>query len=295
MVSKNIIKTWTLMTGFFVFVVIIGFIFARAFNSLGVLYFAVILSLAMNFVAYWFSDKIALAISGAKPADEKKYPQLYRAVSKVTGLANIPAPKVYVIDDQSPNAFATGRNKKHASVAATTGILQTLNDEELAGVLAHEISHIKNRDIMISSIAVVLAGAIAMMSDFFLRMTFFRSIFGSRDDRSDNSGLAMVVGIMAAILAPIAAMMIQLAISRRRELLADESGARLLKNSEPLAEALIKIHNNPKQLAKASSATAHLYIDNPFKKKDGTSWLINLFQTHPPIEKRVQILRNLKF
>ncbi len=295
MVSKNIIKTWTLMTGFFVFVVIIGFIFARAFNSPGVLYFAVILSLAMNFVAYWFSDKIALAISGAKPADEKKYPQLYRAVSKVTGLANIPAPKVYVIDDQSPNAFATGRNKKHASVAATTGILQTLNDEELAGVLAHEISHIKNRDIMISSIAVVLAGAIAMMSDFFLRMTFFRSIFGSRDDRSDNSGLAMVVGIMAAILAPIAAMMIQLAISRRRELLADESGARLLKNSEPLAEALIKIHNNPKQLAKASSATAHLYIDNPFKKKDGTSWLINLFQTHPPIEKRVQILRNLKF
>lgn len=283
------------MTAFFIFVVIIGFIFARVFNSSAVLYFAVILSLAMNFIAYWFSDKIALAISGAKPADEKKYPQLYRAVTKVTGLANIPMPKVYVIEDPSPNAFATGRNKKHASVAATTGILQTLSDEELAGVLAHEISHIKNRDILVSSIAVVLAGAIAMMSDFFLRMTFFRSIFGGRDDRNDNSGLAMAVGIAAAILAPIAAMMIQLAISRRRELLADESGARLLKNSEPLAEALIKIHNNPKQLAKASSATAHLYIDNPFKKKGGASWLINLFQTHPPIEKRVQILRNLKF
>lgn len=295
MVNKNIIKTWILMTGFFIFVIIIGFIFARIFNSRGILYFSVILSLVMNFVAYWFSDKIALAVSGAKLADKKQYPQLYGAALKVTTLANIPAPKVYVIDDQSPNAFATGRNKKHASIAATTGILQTLNDEELTGVLAHEISHIKNRDILVSSIAVVLAGVIAMMSDLFLRMTFFRSVFGDRDRSENSSGVLMVLGIVAAILAPIAATLIQLSISRKRELLADESGARLLKNSEPLAEALIKIHNNPKQLAKASSATAHLYIDNPFKRKDGAGWFINLFQTHPPIEKRVQILRKLKF
>lgn len=291
--NKNVLKTWTLMTTFFIFVVIVGFIFAQIFNNSSILYLSVILSLVMNITAYWFSDKIALAVSGAKPADKKQYSQLYRAVENVTHLADIPMPKVYIVSDQSPNAFATGRNQNHAAVAATTGILSTLTESELEGVLAHEISHIKNRDILVSSVAIVLAGVIAMMSDFFLRMTFFRSAFGDRD-RDNSSGFLMVLGIIAAILAPIAAMLIQLAISRRRELLADESGARLIKKTEPLAQALIKIHNNPKQLARVSSSTAHLYIDNPFKRKDGAGWFIRLFMTHPSIEERIKILRDLK-
>ncbi len=291
--NKNVLKTWALMTGFFVFVVVVGFVFARIFASPGILYFAVVLSLAMNIASYWFSDKIALAVSGAKPAAEKDYPELFKAVEKTSRLAGIPMPRVYVIGDASPNAFATGRNKNHAAVAATTGILQTLNAGELEGVLAHEISHIKNRDILVSSIAVVLAGVIAMVSDFFLRMTFFRSIFGGRDSENENSGILMVVGIIAAILAPIAATLIQLAVSRRREFMADESGARLIKDSGPLASALEKIHNNPKQLTRASSATAHLYIDNPFKRKDGGGWFINLFMTHPPIGERIKRLKAL--
>lgn len=287
-------KTWALMTGFFVFVVAVGFIFSRIFASPGILYFAIILSLAMNGASYWFSDKIALMISGAKPASKNEYQGLYKVVENTARLANIPTPKVYVINDASPNAFATGRNKNHAAVAVTTGILQTLTESELEGVLAHEISHIKNHDILVSSIAVVLAGVIAMVSDFFLRMTFFRGAFGGNRDRNEGSGALMILGIVAAILAPIAAMLIQLAISRRREFLADESGARLVRNSEPLAEALIKIHNNPKQLTRVSSATAHLYIDNPFKKKDGASWLVKMFMTHPPIEERVKALRGLR-
>lgn len=281
------------MTGFFIFVIVIGFIFAQVFMNPGILYFAIILSLVMNIAAYWFSDKIALAVSGAKPADKNQYPELYRAVEKVAHLANIPMPKVYVVNDQSPNAFATGRNKNHAAVAATTGILQSLNESELEGVLAHEISHIKNRDILVSSVAVVLAGVIAMMSDFFLRMSFFRGLGGDKD-RNEGSGIMMILGIAAAILAPIAATLIQLAISRKREFLADESGARLIKDSEPLAEALIKIHNNPRQLAKVSSAIAHLYIDNPYKRKDHTSWFINMFTTHPPLEARLKALKELR-
>jgi len=266
---------------------------AQVFQNSSILYFAVILSLVMNLVAYWFSDKIAIMISRAKPADKTKHSELFAAVEKTARLADIPMPRVYIIEDASPNAFATGRNKKHAAVAATTGILQALSAEELTGVLAHEISHIKNHDILVSSIAVVLAGSIAMLSDMFLRMTFFRSVFGDRDNRQ-SSGALMVLGIAAAILAPIAAMMIQMAISRKREFLADESGARLIKNGGPLASALVKIHNNPKQLAKVSSAMAHLYIDNPFKKKDSASWLINLFRTHPRVEDRVRALRELK-
>lgn len=292
--NKNVLKTWALMTGFFVFVVAVGFIFSRVFASPGILYFAMILSLAMNIASYWFSDKIALMISGAKPASKNEYPELYKAVEKTARLADIPMPKVYIINDPSPNAFATGRNKNHAAVAATSGIMQILTESELEGVLAHEISHIKNRDILVSSIAVVLAGVIAIASDFFLRMTFFRSVFGGGRDRDEGeSGILMVLGIAAAILAPIAATLIQLAVSRRREFLADESGARLIKKSEPLAQALVKIHNSPKQLARTSSATAHLYIDNPFKRKDGSNWLVNLFMTHPPVEERIKRLREI--
>ncbi|MBI4920060.1 M48 family metalloprotease [Candidatus Azambacteria bacterium] len=282
------------MTGFFVFVVAVGFIFSRAFASPGILYFAVALSLAMNVASYWFSDKIALMISGAKPASKNEYPELYEAVEKTARLADIPMPRVYVVNDPSPNAFATGRNKNHAAVAATTGIMQVLSESELEGVLAHEISHIKNRDILISSIVVVLAGVIAIASDFFLRMTFFRGVFGGDRDRNEGgSGVLMIVGIAAAILAPIAATLIQLAVSRRREFLADESGARLIKNSEPLSRALVKIHNSPKQLMRASSATAHLYIDNPFKRKGGGNRLVNLFMTHPPVEERIKRLREI--
>src|SRR3989338_1911190 len=232
---------------------------------------ALIFSIIMNFAAYWFSDKIALAIYRARPVTEKDAPKLYRIVREISKMANIPMPKVYIIPSNILNAFATGRGKNHAAVAATQGILEALNDDELKGVIAHEISHIKNNDILIQSVAATIAGVIGYIA----MIARWGAIFGGGRDRR-GSGLELLV---LAVITPILATLIRLAISRSREYLAHESGAKLLKNSKGLSSALAKLHNNVKHnpLQFGSEATSHLFIVNPFKAKS----FLNLFSTHP--------------
>ncbi|MDE2030835.1 MAG: M48 family metalloprotease [Patescibacteria group bacterium] len=285
--SKNVEKTWLLMSGFLIIVIGLGFVFARLYNNPTILYVFVIFSVVMNIVGYWYSDKIALSIAGAHPATREEYFDLYTTVENLSITAGLPMPKIYVIDDPAPNAFATGRDKNHAVVAATTGLLSMMNKTELEGVIAHELSHIGNRDMLVSTVAVVLVGFIAIASDMLMRMTIFG---GQRDDR-DGNGLVMIIGILLSILAPILATIIQLAISRKREYLADASGALLTRYPEGLASALEKIGQYNKPMINHSTAIAHLYIANPFGSGSFGKKLGGLFSTHPPIEERIKILR----
>lgn len=287
--DKNIRKTWLLMGLFLVIVIAIGWLFAQIYRSPGILYFAVIFSLLMNFFSYWYSDKIVLKMSGARPIEKKDNPELYRLVENLCITAGLKIPKIYIINDPAPNAFATGRNQEHAAVAVTLGLLESLNKTELEGVISHELSHIGNRDILISTIVVVLVGFIALLSDFFLRFSFFG---GRRDNREGNAGaILMIIGIILAILTPLAATLIQLAISRKREFLADASGALLTRYPEGLAGALEKISQYKAPMKMVNKATAHLYISNPF----GAKKISRLFMTHPPMEERIKALRNLRF
>lgn len=235
-------------------------------------------------------------MSGAKPVTKTQQPHLYRAVENLSIAAGIPMPKLYVVEDPAPNAFATGRDPKHAAVAATTGILSKLSSAELEGVLGHEISHVKNFDTRLMGVVAILVGFIAVFADFFMR-SFFWGGFGGRDEQENRSGnIFMILGIFLAILAPIAATLIQLAISRRREFLADADGALLTRYPEGLASALEKIASDNNMLKRASNATAHFYIANPFKADTGKKvgqGLANLFSTHPPIQERIKILREM--
>ena len=254
-----------------------------------------IVSGVMNWVSYYYSDKIVLSMSGAKPADKNDHRELLDIVENLAIGSGLPKPSVYVINDPAPNAFATGRDPKHAAVCATTGILEKLSRSELEGVIGHELSHVKNYDTRVMGVVSILAGSIVILSDFFMRSLWWG---GNRDnDRNSNSsGLFLIIGIVAAILAPIAATLIQLAISRRREFLADADGALLTRYPEGLARALEKIAADKNILKAASNATAHLYIENPFKadgSKKGRSFVANLFSTHPPIEERIKILRSM--
>lgn len=288
--SENIWKTWFLMGVFLVLIIAIGFVFSQIYGDPYILYFAVIFSVGMNIFSYWFSDKIALKISGARPASREEFFDLYTVTENLSITAGLPMPKLYVINDPAPNAFATGRNKEHATVAVTTGLLAILERNELEGVIAHELSHIGNKDILISTIAVVLAGFIAILSDIFLRFSFRG---GDRDNRA--GAILAIVGIVLAILAPIAATLIQLAISRKREFLADASGALLTRYPEGLASALEKISSYGGKVKRASDATAHMYISNPFGgKKDKVSFMHKLFMTHPPVEERIRNLRGME-
>ncbi|MFA6515333.1 MAG: M48 family metalloprotease [Candidatus Paceibacterota bacterium] len=286
--GQNVRKTWMLMSVFLIIVISLGFVFARIYNNPTILYFFVIFSVGMNIVSYWYSDKIALSMAGAHPATREQYFDFYTIVENLAITAGLPMPKIFVIDDPSPNAFATGRNKEHAVVAVTTGLLSIMNKTELEGVVAHEMSHIGNRDMLVSTVAVVLVGFVAIVSDMMIRMTFF----GGRDnDREGGNGIFMIVGIILSILAPIAATLIQLAISRKREYLADASGSLLTRYPEGLASALEKISQYGRPMKRQSGAIAHLYIANPtgsgqFAKKIG-----NLFSTHPPVEERIKRLR----
>ena len=293
--SKNIRKTWLLMSLFLIVVVGIGWVFSQVYGDSSFVVVAVIFSLFMNFFSYWFSDKIVLAMSGAHPIKREENLELYRIVENLCITAGLKMPKLYVINDESPNAFATGRNQNHAAVAVTSGLLKILNKNELEGVIAHELSHIGNKDILISTIVVILVGFVALLSDFFLRAQFFR---GRRDDREGGGQvqlIMMLVGIVLAILTPIVATLIQLAISRKREFLADASGALLTRYPEGLASALEKISQYPVSLRRINKATAHLYISSPLKSAQGaTSWLGKLFMTHPPAEERVRALRGLE-
>ncbi len=279
-------KTWVLMTCFFAVVMAIGWGVSYYFDNPGILVFAVIFSVGMNVFAYWNSDKVVIAMSGAKPATEAEYPELNNIVENLAITAGLPKPKLYVIQDPAPNAFATGRNSEHAAVAVTTGLMAMMTRAELEGVLAHELSHVGNRDMLVSTVAVVLVGFVTLVSDFFLRAT----IFGGGDNDRNKNPILMIVAVALIVLSPIVATLIQLAISRKREFLADASGALLTRYPEGLASALQKIGSYAQPMKRANNATAHLYISNPFGPKAAMSGLAKLFMTHPPIEDRVKAL-----
>ncbi|MDD5145162.1 MAG: M48 family metallopeptidase [Candidatus Pacebacteria bacterium] len=291
----NIRKTWFYLFFFLILIIAFGWALSYYLNAPDILYFAVILSIVMNFSAYWFSDKIVLSMSHAKPVEKRDNPELYRLVENLCITAGLPLPRIYVIDSDQPNAFATGRNSKNAVVAVTRGLLSKLERVELEGVIAHELSHIGNKDILLQTVIVVLVGIIVMAADLFFRMSFWG---GRRRDNREGGGQAqlilLVVSLALAILAPILAQLIKLAISRKRELLADASGALLTRYPEGLARALEKISNDTNELRGANDATAHLYILDPFRGKAKTSWLHKLFLTHPPAEERISLLRGMK-
>jgi heat shock protein HtpX len=292
--SNNVRKTWLLLTSFFIIIIAIGFALSYVYGNPNLLYGAFAVSLLLNVGSYWFSDKLVLSMAHATPIENKSdYPELWNSVENLCITAGLPMPKLYVIDDPAPNAFATGRNKDNAVIAVTTGILPLLNKSELEGVLAHELSHIGNRDMLVQTVVVVFAGLISFVADFALRMSF-----SSSDERKSPFVFAgLVVGF---ILAPIAATVIKLAISRQREFLADASGALLTRYPEGLASALQKISNFHQPMKVQNSAIAHLYISNPSGMNDASdareheevSWFTKIFMTHPPTEERVAALLN---
>jgi heat shock protein HtpX len=278
---ENKVKTVLLLAGLTAFLIVMG----KLIGGRQGMYIAFVLALAMNFFSYWFSDKIVLRMYGAQEVSPEEAPQLHRMVEELAQEAGIPKPKVYIIPDDSPNAFATGRNPEHAAGAATQGIMRLLTPTELKGVLAHEIGHVRNRDILISTIAATIAGAIMILAD----IARFGAIFGLGRDDEEGPG---ILGILVmSIVAPIAAMLIQMAISRSREYLADETGAHLAHNPESLARALEKLSLGVERAPmNASPATAHMFIVNPLTGRS----LMNLFSTHPPIEERVARLRSMR-
>jgi heat shock protein HtpX len=279
---ENRIKTVLLLAGMTAFLIVIG----KLLGGRTGMYLAFILALGMNFFSYWFSDKIVLKMYGAQEVTPADAPQLHQIVEELAREAGIPKPKVYIIPDDSPNAFATGRNPEHAAVAATEGIMRLLTPVELKGVLAHEIGHVRNRDILISTIAATMAGAIMILAD----MARFGAIFGL-GGRDNEEGPGIIGILVMSIIAPIAAMLIQMAISRSREYLADETGAQLAHNPESLARALEKLSLGVQRAPMdASPATAHMFIVNPLTG----STLMNLFSTHPPLEERVARLRAMR-
>ncbi|HVX90697.1 MAG TPA: M48 family metalloprotease [Candidatus Paceibacterota bacterium] len=285
--ASNVRRTWVMMIGFLVFVTIIGYAAAWYFDSVAVLYAAIIFAILMNVWAYWNSDKQVLSMTGAHPATREADFDFYTVTENLAITAGMPMPKLYVIEDPAPNAFSTGRDEKHAVVCATTGLLAMMERSELEGVIAHELSHIRNRDILLMTTAVVLAGFVAILADIFLRMSFWGG--GRRDDRDNGNALLMVLAVVGILLAPLAATLIELAISRRREYLADASGALLTRYPDGLASALQKIGNYPAPMRRASHATAHLFIGDPFGPRP-SDWIDRMFSTHPPIKDRIKAL-----
>jgi heat shock protein HtpX len=287
--SKNISKTWLLMGAVFLVVIGLGWFFSYYFHNPNILIFFALFAIVLNIVSYWYSDKIVLTLAGAREAKREEFFDLYNAVENLSITAGLPMPKVYVVEDPAPNAFATGRDKNHAVVCATTGLLQILNKAELEGVIAHELSHIGNRDMLVSTVVVVLVGFISIISDVFMRSLMWGGM-RRNDDREGNAGtIIMIVGIVFAILAPIVGMLMQLAISRKREFLADASGALLTRYPEGLASALQKISQYSQPMRHQSSTIAHLYIADPTGGKK-TPGIAKLFMTHPPVADRIKAL-----
>lgn len=288
-ISGNKLKSALLVVLFVAIVLALGWVFGQltGYGSAGII-FAVFISALMSVASWYWSDKIVLSISGARPAEKKEFPYLHNAVEGLSIAAGIAMPKIYVIDDKALNAFATGRDPSNASIAVTTGLLEKLDRQELEGVLAHELSHVKNYDIRFMAMVAVLAGVIVLLSDWTLRSFLWGGGGSDRNRGGGRAGAALVIiGLLFAVLAPIIAQVIKLSVSRKREFLADSDGALLSRNPQGLASALRKIAGDGKQLASASNATAHLYFSNPFKHKN---WLSNLFSTHPPIEERIRRL-----
>lgn len=291
--NKN--KTWFFMAGFFVFVILIGYVFSYALDDPGILVFAVGFSVISSFVSYWWSDKIVLAMSGAKELTHDTNKEIYHLVENLCITAGLPTPKIYIIDDTAPNAFATGRDANHAVIALTSGIIQKLEKAELEGVIAHELSHIGNRDMLLATLVTVMVGIIVLMADWFRRWTFFGRRGRDREGGGQLALIMLIAAIVLSILAPLFAQLMRLAISRKREFLADASGALLTRYPEGLARALEKISADHEPLEVANRATAHLYIASPFKE-DGEkkiSFWTKMFLTHPPVEDRIKALRGL--
>jgi len=292
--ESNVRKTWFLIFFFLIFIIALGWLFSYLLDSSLVLIIAVIFSIFTSFFSYWYSDKIVLKMSHAKPIEKRDNPELYRLVENLCIASGLPLPKIYIIPESQPNAFATGRDEKHAVVAVTTGLLEKLERTELEGVIAHELSHIKNRDILLGTVVVVLVGIVALLSNLFLRISFWG---GGRRNSKEGGYLGLIImalGIVAAILAPLAASLIRLSISRKREFLADASGALLTRYPEGLARALEKISSDPNQMKTANNSTAHLFISSPFRGKQSKSWFTKIFMTHPPVEERINALRGMK-
>lgn len=307
-VSANRVKTWIVMLGFAFFITFLAYIFTTALgfegpSALGFSGVALIIAGVLNFISYYNSDRMVMAISGAKQIAKKDNPIVFRTVENLCIASGLPMPKIYIINDTAPNAFATGRDPKHASIVFTTGILSKLSKLELEGVIAHELSHVGNYDTRLMTIVSILVGTVALLADWFFRMQWY----GSRDRDRDNQGSAvfLIIGLVMAILAPIIATLIQLAISRKREFLADASGALLTRNPDSLADALLKISKDHEPLEVANKATAHLYIINPFhidspkgvhpeRSRGAVGWFAGLFSTHPKVEERVKALKAMQ-
>lgn len=290
--ASNIRRTWALVAGFFIVVIAIGYAVSAYYDNPVILYFAIIIAVMTNFYAYWASDKLVLSLARARSASREEFFDFYTITENLAITAGLPKPKLYVIDDPAPNAFATGRDEKHAVVCATTGLLSMMTRPELEGVIGHELSHIKNRDMLLMTVAVVLAGFVAILANIFIRMSFWGG--GRSGNNKQGNAILMILTVVAIVLAPMAAKLIQLAISRRREYLADASGALLTRYPDGLASALGKIGSYALPMKSANLATAHLFIGDPFgaKATGAGAWIGRLFSTHPPIKDRIKVLLN---
>lgn len=286
--DSNIRKTWFLITLFFVFVILLGYVISYAMDNRGILFLAVTFSIVMSFASFWWSDKIVLLMSRAYKIDHESNKEIYHLVENLCITAGLLMPKIYIINDRAMNAFATGRDSKHSVIVLTSGLVQNLKKLELEGVIAHELSHVGNRDILLSTVIVVLVGFVTLLTDWFMRWSFFGR--RGRDKDSGQFGLIiMVVAIILSLISPLVAAIIQAAISRKREFLADAEGALLTRYPEGLASALEKISQNS-TLNYSNKAIAHLYIANPLKK----GFFNNLFSTHPEVTERIKNLRGMK-
>ncbi len=285
-IASNKRKTWLIIALFAVIIGILGWIVGNVYNNPSFLYLALVGGGFYALIQYFAAAKIALAVNGAREVTKKEEPRLYRTVENLAIATGMPMPKVYVIDDPAPNAFATGRDPKHAVVAATTGLLNLMNDAELEGVIAHEMGHVKNYDIRVMLIVFGLVSAIGLIADIIMRMFWWG---GRDDDNNQASPIFIVLGLVAAIVAPIVATLVQLAVSRRREYLADSTGALTTRYPEGLASALEKIRRSGSSMRRQNTATAHLFFANPLKGKS----LATLLSTHPPIEDRIARLRKM--
>jgi heat shock protein HtpX len=293
--DANIRKTWLIFTIFFIVVIGIGWVFAQVYGNPLIIYIAIAFSVFMNVAAYWWSDKLVLRMAKARPVTRESARELYNIVENLSITAGLPVPKIYIVDEPVPNAFATGRNPEHAVVAVTTGLIERLDRSELEGVIAHELSHIGNRDMLVSTVVIVLVGFIALISDIFMRSLFWGGMRRRNNSGGNAGAILAVAGIALAILAPIVATLMRLAISRKREFLADASGALLTRYPDALASALQKISQDTRPFKSATNTTAHLWFDDPFDKPSKkASWFHRLFMTHPPVEERIQALTGMK-
>lgn len=291
-ISDNKRDTWVIMFLFILIISVIGWVFGEIYSGegLAIMAFALIFSGITSFISYYNSDKIVLAISKAKKVTEAEAPQLHALVENMSIASGLPKPQVYVIEDSAMNAFATGRDPEHGVICFTTGIIQKLDKRELEGVVAHEMSHIGNYDIRLMSLVSVLVGSIALIADWFTRGMFYGS--RRRNSNGGGNGILMIVGLVLIILSPIIATLIKLAVSRKREFLADSSAAMITRYPQGLANALRKLSADREVLEVANGATAHLYISNPLKNNGG-GLMANLFSTHPPVEERIRRLESM--